>query len=281
MNAPFRIRSALLLLAGSIVVVWPAQAAQPDDAAPRDISLKTAYLDPPLHGAHLIALSGTLGGPRGGVGELVLDPNTCRLDEYGEPTDCTRRALHRVPVRFQLLKPADPPRGQPLLYRIAADGLHGELYLAAPARPDGPYRLVARDRGATSRVVTLERSNPKEKKMDSQPAERARRGRPGKATYFAQQVPGAVIITAEGEFPSAGFKSFFRQSAIAVFPPEFSFVWVPPDGPAAQVITPFRTSTYFKAVDPVESVTVHDAEGRHVVEVTQVPEPASGIVGTE
>lgn len=274
-----KLNPAILLLTGCVSVVLAplrVQAGQPNNNA-REIALQTAYLDHPLAGARHVAVTGTVGGPDGGAGEITLDPNTCRLDEYGDRMGCTRRAVRRVPARFQLLKPADPARGRPLLYRIAAEGLPEELFLVVPVRDGGAYRLIARDRNATSRVVTLEKQTAKETEMAPRPAEPAGEGRPGKATYHAQQVPGAVIITAEGDYPSAGYESFFRQSAIAVFPPEFSFVWAPPDGPAAQVITPFRTSTYFKAVEPVESVTIHDAEGRHTVEVTQVPEPRSGI----
>ena len=278
MDRVFRIGPVALLLVGWLGLPAHSQSvvAGPNAGKVREISLQSAYLEQPLDGARFIGLAGTLGADGGG-GEISLDPNTCRLDEFGNPTGCTRRAVRRLPVRFQLLKPADPAQGQPLLYRIAAEGLDAEFFLVAPARKSGSYRLVARDRGATSRVVTLEQQTSQEKEMAPKPAEAAGRNRPGKARYYAQQVPGAVIITAEGEFPAAGYKALFRQSAIAVFPPEFSFVWVPPDGPSAQVITPFRASTWFKAVEPVESVTIHDAGGRQPVEVTPVPEPASGL----
>lgn len=251
-------------------------ARRSDRQQVREIDLRTAYLDSPIGRARQIAIIGTLAGPDGGRGEIVLDPNTCRLDEYGDPVECTAIAPQRVRVQFQLLKPADPQRNQPLLYRIAGDGLPRELFLVAPLHDPGNYRLVARDQQQTVRVVTLEQQQ-KEQPVDRTPAGRPDRDQLGKAEYFALQVPGNVVIVAEGKFPSAGYKGFFRRSAIAIFPPEFSFVWVPPDGPAAQVVTPFRESTYFKAVEPVETVTVHDADGRHEIKVMQVPEPRSGI----
>lgn len=276
------VRTVLPLALVTLVVTHALRSEEPaprrgDRPEVREIDLRTAYLDAPIGRARQITIVGTLAGPDRGRGELILDPNTCRLDEYGDPADCTRIAPARIPVRFQLLKPADPQREQPLLYRIAGDGLPHEFFLVVPLGEKGAYRLVVRDdQQQTIRVVTLEQQH-KEHSVDRTPAGRPDRGRLGKADYFALQVPGNVVIVAEGEFPSAGYKAFFRRSAIAIFPPEFSFVWVPPDGPAAQVITPFRESTYFKAVEPVETVTVHDADGRHEVKVVQVPEPRSGI----
>lgn len=243
----------------------------------REIDLHTAYLDAPIGRARQITIIGALAGPDGGRGEIVLDPNTCRLDEYGDPAGCTRIAPARIPVQFQLLRPADPRRDQPLLYRIAGDGLPHEFFLVVPLGEAGAYRLVLRDdRQQTVRVVTLE-SQQQEQPVDRTPAGRPDGDGLGRAEYFALQVPGNVVIVAEGQFPTAGYKAFFRRSAIAIFPPEFSLVWIPPAGPAADVITPFRESTHFKAVEPVETVTVHDADGRHEIKVVQAPEPRSGI----
>lgn len=254
------------------------QLAAPRDgeAETREIDLRTAYLEPPIGRARQIRISGALAGPNGGRGEILLDPNTCGLDEYGDPAECTRIAPRRARVQFQLLKPADPERDRPLLYRVAGDGLSHEMFLVVPLREGGHYRLVVREQQRTIRVVTLEQQQ-KEQPVDRTPAGRPDRDRLGKAEYFALQVPGSVVIIAEGQFPSAGYEAFFRRSAIAIFPPEFSLVWVPPEGPAAQVITPFREATWFKAVEPVEAVTVHDADGRHEIKVVEVPEPRSGV----
>src|ERR1051325_10657813 len=50
------------------------------------------------------------------------------------------------------------------------------------------------------------------------------------ANYRAQQVPGAVIIIAEGWHPTSGYQEFFEKSKIDVFPPEFTLWHVLPSG---------------------------------------------------
>ena|SRR5688572_29698074 len=92
------------------------------------------------------------------------------------------------------------------------------------------------------------------------------------ASYRAQQVPGAVIIFAEGVHPTSGYKEFFQRSMIDVFPPQFSLWHVVPSGIVLQVITPFTEHTSFSASHKVDEVTVHDADGKHVVPVEQVPD---------
>jgi hypothetical protein len=57
-----------------------------------------------------------------------------------------------------------------------------------------------------------------------------------------------------------------------VFPPEFQLLHIAPTGLTAQVVTPFLVYTQFPAEQMVERVIVHDANGRHEVDVEQVPD---------
>jgi hypothetical protein len=91
----------------------------------------------------------------------------------------------------------------------------------------------------------------------------------GDASYRANQVPGAVVIIAEGMHGSPGFEVFFKQSAIDIFPPEFTLFHRRPSRQAIQLETPFVATTQFNAADTVESVTVHDAKGAHQIRVDQ------------
>lgn len=93
----------------------------------------------------------------------------------------------------------------------------------------------------------------------------------GMATYRAAQTGETVTIHAQGEHPTPGFKVFFEQSPIRIFPPQFVLREVPPTGIVTKVITPFETQTSFTAAEPVEQVIVHDRNGRHEVPVEQVP----------
>lgn len=94
----------------------------------------------------------------------------------------------------------------------------------------------------------------------------------GRATYSAQQVPGAVIIFANGCHPTSGYIDFFEQSPLRIFPPQFIFRTIPPTGIVLPVLTPFSIWVMFEASEPVETVTVYDADGAHEIKVEQVPE---------
>lgn len=93
-------------------------------------------------------------------------------------------------------------------------------------------------------------------------------------TYRAQQVPNAVILFAEGWHATSGYRVWFEQNMLGVFPPEFILYHEDPTGPVLEVLTPFHVHTAFKASQPVRTVIVHDAEGRHEVPVEQVPDRA-------
>ena len=97
----------------------------------------------------------------------------------------------------------------------------------------------------------------------------------GRASYRAEQVPGAVIIFATGCHPTSGYADFFEQSPIRIFPPQFIFRTIPPTGIVLQVLTPFAIWVMFGASDPIETVTVHDADGAHEIKVEQVPDQAA------
>ena len=91
----------------------------------------------------------------------------------------------------------------------------------------------------------------------------------GYGAYRAEQVNDAVILHADGETPSAGYKVWLQEAMIAVYPPEFTLYWQPPDGLAADVLTPFHVQADFFADEPVAHVTVRDADGAHQVPVAQ------------
>lgn len=96
-------------------------------------------------------------------------------------------------------------------------------------------------------------------------------GNLGRANYRAEQARDAVIVFAFGWHPTPGYIDFFEQSPIDIFPPEFIFRSIPPGWIVPQVITPFAIWVMFGASEPVKTVTVHDADGRHEVPVEQMP----------
>lgn len=91
-----------------------------------------------------------------------------------------------------------------------------------------------------------------------------------KATYTAIQLQGTVYIFAQGTHPTPGYTTFFKQARMRVFPPQFSLMCEKPNGMVAQVLTPFSAQTTFPSPQLIESVTITDSEGQHVVDVIQV-----------
>lgn len=87
----------------------------------------------------------------------------------------------------------------------------------------------------------------------------------GLGVYTAEQMPGAVIVHATGDTPSAGYRVWLEKSMIDVYPPEFFLYWEPPGGLAADMMTPFIVHLSFPAEEPIKQVIVHDADGAHEV----------------
>jgi hypothetical protein len=89
----------------------------------------------------------------------------------------------------------------------------------------------------------------------------------GDVKYAAVWQKGEVTLTASGSHPTAGYRVFFEQSMLMIYPPEFSLKHQRPTGMVAQVITPFSVQTSFKAEEKPQAITVHDAKGRNRVVV--------------
>lgn len=90
-------------------------------------------------------------------------------------------------------------------------------------------------------------------------------------SYRAEWRPDSqrVHLTAEGMTPRAGYRVWLERSPLSVFPPEYVLRQSPPDGFAADMMTPFRVEASFPAEVPVDEVIVHDAAGRRPVPVTR------------
>ncbi len=110
--------------------------------------------------------------------------------------------------------------------------------------------------------------------MQTRPAEDDARTMPlGRATYAAAQSKGTVTIVATGENPTPNWRNAFAISMLRIYPPQFTFHSLRPTGMQAQVMTPFRVSTEFKANEPVARVKVTDADGDHWIDVAQSETP--------
>jgi hypothetical protein len=94
----------------------------------------------------------------------------------------------------------------------------------------------------------------------------------GRGSYYAEQVPGVVIIHAVGMTPTPNYRVWLEQGPEDVFPPIHYLYWLPPGGIQLQVLTPFHVYAMFNATETIDTVKVRDADGLHQVKVEQVPE---------
>jgi len=88
--------------------------------------------------------------------------------------------------------------------------------------------------------------------------------------YRAQQIPGLVLVFAEGSHCQAGYVVFFERLPQTVDPPAFALWEAKPTGAFPNVQTPFSRSTMFVASDKVDRIIVFDDRGENEVQVEQL-----------
>ncbi len=222
------------------------------------IDLSTVYLPDGVANARLITVRGELGG----AGTLVLDPNTCVTNAFGDRTVCTEIAPLPIEIRMSRVNAADPSGRGRRIYRLDGKGIPADtsFALVVPRRRSEPHRLVVvhKDR---RRAITLEATTPT---TDAKEAWTLTTG-----TFRAEQRDGKVTIRAKGENPSAGFRVRLERLPTRIWPPQYKLVRLAPDGATAQVITPFEVSASFESKAPIPAVIVHDEEGTHRIRVGQ------------
>lgn len=91
-----------------------------------------------------------------------------------------------------------------------------------------------------------------------------------RAIYFAYQDYGTVTVLALGVHTSgSGWKVFFEQKPIDIFPPEFS-LFHEVVSPSVEPITKYKAEVEFQSPEQVKIVKVQDACGTHEVGVQQM-----------
>jgi hypothetical protein len=76
-----------------------------------------------------------------------------------------------------------------------------------------------------------------------------------------------VLIVAEGELPSPGYRVDIVQDPRRIFPQQFDLLRCPLPGLSLQVLTPFRYAETVRFPADQPSVTVHHADGADEVEI--------------
>ena len=254
------------------------------------MKVRTVWMSHPLEGAHRIFLVGHLTGPKAG-GNLVLDPNACGLDVFGDETICTLMAPRTMPVTFHQLKIKDPQgRGRTVYEIVPKSGqFANRLHVVVPHQLQDSWRLVSQDRSGTTRVITLETWDTPTTR-DSATGNLVTLGEKdlpvltsGAGSDWelaqsdrlsAQQVPGMVLIKAEGTVPNPGYEVKFVRLPITIWPPQHALMWKAPEGPVIQPTRKYVVWTAFPAEEKIDVVTVFDSRGRREIKVEQVPDLA-------
>ena len=90
------------------------------------------------------------------------------------------------------------------------------------------------------------------------------------AEYTASQSPNEeVTLRAAGTHPTAGYETKLVVSPLRIYPPQWMLAVKRPEGPVAQVLTPFDVTVSFKASNQIAKLRVTDASGQHDVHVEQ------------
>ena len=260
-----------LVLALPLLLLFVAPAHGAEDSLAirlRGRAFSTGYLDVPLLGARQVSLQGTPDRF-----EAKLDPNTCQLDMFGDPSACTRMAVRTLGLRVLRYRAADPTMGDRRLLGLVPEGkVAWQLHLVLPAVGREGARLLFRESEAGPvRVVPLQASPV----TAAPPARDAALGVlvPFPVSYDATQQGETLTVIAEGDAPTPGFELALRYHQIWSAPLQWRFFGKRPRGLVPQVLTPFEVrSTYpHKATSPVKEIVVVDGRGEHRVVVRQLP----------
>ena len=95
--------------------------------------------------------------------------------------------------------------------------------------------------------------------------------RPRRITRGSEAIgPGGVVtLAAIGEFPNFNDKADFDQLPIEIFPPQFGFYFIHQDI-TLPAIKPFCYSEVIIFPISAKSITIIDADGRHVVDIEEI-----------
>jgi len=134
---PMRLFSVVPLLAALACARQGTVPPQPP--GPVSLQLESLYLDDGLQvGTNIIArtVSLTLEGSSDEAleGTLLLDPNACSLDAFGDPEICTLIAVSGIEVDLDHLTLTDPTGRMRRIYAVRGRGLPPDLRMIVQGR---------------------------------------------------------------------------------------------------------------------------------------------------
>jgi hypothetical protein len=91
-----------------------------------------------------------------------------------------------------------------------------------------------------------------------------------RAEYWAYQIGDTLTLFAAGQHPTLGHQILLEGSVNTGVPAEYSLRHVAPEEPSGTALAPFLVSVSVEASAGMRSVTVHDADGDHTVDVHHI-----------
>jgi hypothetical protein len=166
MRKYMKISTALLmaLIASSLFLsINGVQSADENQADVIRLFLRSAYLSSPIEVGNVkcrqISLTGIIKGEEGS-GRLVLDPNSCFLNSFGDTKVCSKVFPPTIEVKFRRLQDQDPEGLGRMLFSVTDDNLPKTFCLVVPTNEKASYRFVLGPEDRAQDVVTLEPSRP-------------------------------------------------------------------------------------------------------------------------
>ena len=146
--------SKAVVFASIVLVSIASFAADPEPS----FAVRSSYLSSPLEGYFQVMISGAIKGSEG-RGNIMLDPNECEVNEFGDPNGCTKIATSSYPIKFSLMRTQDPLGLDRQLWLITGTPLNGPCFLVVKKDAAEDMKLVHTTRGGSHVVVPLTRSH--------------------------------------------------------------------------------------------------------------------------
>lgn len=154
-------------VAAAAVFTTAAPAIQTGNTAGRPaLEIASAYLSPPVtvgdRSIRGVVFRGEI-TDTGGSGTLILDPNGCSLNEFGDRVECSLIGFPDRKVTLARVRVDDPLKQGRRLYSVTGEKVPAKTTLVTPGGAGGDYRLLI-DSGNGPALVTLTASPKVEKK---------------------------------------------------------------------------------------------------------------------
>jgi hypothetical protein len=179
-------------------------------------SVKSLYLSEPIEGFHQIRFAGDLKSSDG-TASLVLDPNTCGVNQFGDTEICTKINPSSRRVGLTKLRTEDPQGKNRSLWLVSNAPISGNIFFVTSSASPVPTRLIYEPLSGNRRVICLQQSDEgvgralAEKNVAAvqvdekcKPLDRTVDGTKASASLRPGFLNGTYLLILDGKKPNAG-----------------------------------------------------------------------------